>query len=372
MKLFNRSHSTNVTVSTETIVRAIVLIVAAYLALRFMGRIQHQLELFVISAFLAIALNPAVSRLSNWFHIKKRILASGLAYVIVMSLLIGFLSLVVPPLVRQTNTFFKDVPHTISNLSDTHSAPGRIVQRYHLQSQIDNLSVEAKSKLSQAPTLAFDAASRVGGVFISVITIIVLTFMMLVEGPQWLERLWSLTPEEKHKPYKEMAHKMYKIVTGYVNGQVFIAALASVFAFTALTIGSTVTHTSVNAVALSGIVFLFGLIPLIGNTLAAIIVVIICLFSSTSLALIMLVYFPVYQQIENSTLQPHIQAKNNQLTPLLVFMAALVGAGFGGLLGAFVAIPAAGCLRVFLEYRYGETLAPTLESVKKTIETQKA
>ena len=66
----------------------------------------------------------------------------------------------------------------------------------------------------------------------------------------------------------------------------------------------------------------------------------------------MLIYFIVYQQIENATIQPYIQAKKNQLTPLLVFVSALIGVGFGGILGAFVAIPVAGCIKILLEDQF--------------------
>lgn len=62
----------------------------------------------------------------------------------------------------------------------------------------------------------------------------------------------------------------------------------------------------------------------------------------------MLIYFVVYQQIENITIQPYVQSRNNDLTPMLVFIAALLGIGFGGLMGGFVAIPAAGCIKILL------------------------
>lgn len=158
---------------------------------------------------------------------------------------------------------------------------------------------------------------------------------------------------------------MYGVITGYVNGQVLIAAIATFFAMIALLIATQILDVSINIVAAGAIVFLLGLIPLVGNTLAAILVVIICLFTSVPLAIIMAIYFPVYQQLENITLQPHIQARTNQLTPLVVFAAAIIGAGFGGLLAAFVAIPVAGCLRILLEYHFGTKLVPTEEKVAK-------
>lgn len=364
MKLFTKGSDATVTVSTETIIRTIVLVIVALLALQFVGKIGHQLELIAIAAFLALALNPAVSWLSRQLRIKSRVWATGLAYIIVMTILTGFLLLVVPPFVKQTSTFIQNVPDTIRDLKNGESPPGRVVQRYNLQDEIDNLSHEISNRASDVPSVVFSAAGRVGGVVVSILTVIVLTFMMLVEGPLWLARLATLLPDNKRKSYKEMARKMYRVITGYVNGQVLIAAIAAFFAMVALLIASAVTDSSINIIAMGGIVFLFGLIPLIGNTLAAILVVVVSLFTSVPLAIIMAVYFPVYQQLENATLQPHIQAKNNQLTPLLVFMAALVGAGFGGLLGAFVAIPAAGCLRIVLEHHFGNRLSPTADAVK--------
>jgi predicted PurR-regulated permease PerM len=363
MKIFEDKSDVTVNISTQAIIRLVVLVIASVLAWRFLGLIHHQLEIIGAAAFLALALNPAVSYLSRHLHIKSRVGATGLAYLVVLAVLSGFLMLVVPPLVNQTNDFVHTIPSTVNDIRNQDSAAGRLVERYHLKPQINKISHQLSQKLDDAPSVLVSAASRVGGVVVSILTILVLTFMMLVEGPLWFARLWEVTPANKRKPYKRVAHQMYRVVTSYVNGQVLIAAIAAGFSMIALLIASNVVNTSINAVALGGIVFLFGLIPLIGNTLAAIVVILICLLTSLPLALIMAVYFPIYQQIENATLQPHIQAKNNQLTPLLVFIAALVGAGFGGLLGAFVAIPAAGCLRVLLEHLYGDKFSPTTQDI---------
>jgi len=93
------------------------------------------------------------------------------------------------------------------------------------------------------------------------------------------------------------------------------------------------------------------LIPMIGNTIGGILVVLACLFVSTPLAIIMAIFFVLYQQIENVSLQPYIQAKYNELTPLLVFVAALIGISYAGFLGALIAIPVAGCAKIlFLDY----------------------
>ncbi len=364
MKLFGSSEKT-ITISTETIVKTILLTVTAFLLLGFIGQVTHQLRLIAISAFLALALNPAVNWLMRKFKSKSRPRAVGVAYLAVLTVLIGFLLLVVPPLVSQSTDFIQELPQTISDFQTQDSAVANFVRRYNLDEQLDKLSKDLSSRTGDLASPLLNTASRAVGTLVSMITVLVLTFMMLMEGPLWFERFIALQPESKRLRRRKIAARMYKVVTGYVNGQVLIAAIAATFALIVLLIGNTVFNTSVNAVALAGITFMFGLIPLIGNTLGAAIVVLMCLFTSTGLAVMMAIYYLVYQQIENATLQPYIQSKSNQLTPLTVFAAALLGAGLGGLLGALAAIPIAGCIRILLE-DYLDKPLPSKAAVDET------
>ena len=370
MGLFSKPQAT-ITVTTETIVKSILVAVLVFVFLRFVGSVGHQLRLIGISLFLALALNPAVTWLTLRLKSKSRTRATGVAYVTVIVVLGSFLALVVPPLVRQTSDFVHDVPRIINDFRTQDSAVARTARRYNLDEQLDSLSQDFSSRINRDFSKpVFTTANRILGTLVSIITVFVLTFMMLIEGPVWFARILALQPAAKRAHRKQIARRMYRVVTGYVNGQVLIAAIAAAFAMVVLLIGSSLADVSVNAVALAGIIFLFGLIPLIGNTLGAAIVVLVCLFSSAPLAIGMAVYFLVYQQVENATLQPMIQARANQLTPLIVFTAALLGAGLGGLLGAFAAIPIAGCLRILLEERY-KSLFPTMQSVEQKQEHER-
>jgi len=171
---------------------------------------------------------------------------------------------------------------------------------------------------------------------------------MLVEGPGWVSKFISILPSHRQSRVRNLLHSMYILVTRFVNAQVVVALISGVFSAVALTIASHIFGVSINPIAMACLVTLFGIIPTIGNILAAVVVSLICLFTSAPLALTMLIYFIVYQQIENITIQPYVQSRNNDLTPMLVFIAALLGIGFGGLLGGFVAIPAAGCIKILL------------------------
>lgn len=345
-----------VSFSNKTILRVVIVVLVSVLTLLFINRIAHPLTLIFISAFLAIALNPAVSYIAKRLKSKSRVRATGVAYLIVVALLVGFIWLVVPPMVKQSVNFIQDLPANAEELKYKDTALVRFINRYNLESELTSTANSIKDNFDDVGKSAFVTAGRVGSVLVSILTVFVLTFMMLVEGPYWINRAWKLQDPKKTEKRKRAVARMYKVITGYVNGQLLIALIAGFFSFVAMVIASKVLGVSINAAVYASIVTVMGLIPMIGNTIAAVVVVVLCAFTSLPLALIMLVFFILYQQIENVTLQPYIQSKSNELTPLLVFIAAIVGVGFGGFLGALVAIPLVGCLKVFITEFYGDKL----------------
>jgi predicted PurR-regulated permease PerM len=167
--------------------------------------------------------------------------------------------------------------------------------------------------------------------------------MMLVEGPRWVKLGERLVPEPKREHTRELTRAMYRVVKGYVNGQVLLAAIASLLILPVLFILN-ISY----PIALMVIVFICGLIPLVGHTIGAVIVTLVALFTSPVSAVIVLAYYILYQQIENYFIQPRIQANSTNMSPLLVFMAVVLGINFGGLLGGLVAIPIMGCVRILV------------------------
>lgn len=352
----DENKSITVKVEPKSVIRTIAIVFLAILFIALLEKITPALILLFISFFLALALNPAVSWISRRLKNGSRVAATGIAYIIVLALLTTFLALVVPPLVRQTVEFIKDVPETIQEFTSEDSAFSKFIERNNLEEQVDNFTQDFADKFKNVGEPVLSTAGAVGTAFISAITVLVLTFMMLVEGPKWVEKIIAIQPKSKRESRKKLAQRLYKTVTNYVNGQVIVAFIAGVFALIGLTIASSIFDASINAVALAAIVMLFGLLPLIGATIGAVIVVIACLLVSVPLAITMGIFFVVYQQIENLTIQPYVQSKTNSLTPLIVFTAALIGVSIGGLVGAFVAIPLAGCIKILIEEYYSKRL----------------
>jgi predicted PurR-regulated permease PerM len=167
--------------------------------------------------------------------------------------------------------------------------------------------------------------------------------MMLIEGPRWLRFIRDTLPSGRRKYANQLARDMYKVIKGYVNGQVLLALIA---AFMILP-GLIVFHVSY-PIALMAIIFVCGLIPMVGHTIGAVIVAIVALLHSPLSALGIFLYYIVYQLIENYLIQPRLQANATNMSPLLVFMSVVVGVSFSGLLGGLVAIPLVGCIRVWV------------------------
>lgn len=337
------------TVSNRTLLRVVGLIALSVLLVAMIRQAAFALTLVAMSAFLALALNAPVSWIARHLPGKirgSRKLGTAISFIVVVVLLLSFILSVAPPLVRQTNTFIKSVPGIVNDMRDENSSIGRFIKQYNLGSQSDKLSEEVSGRVGNVGGNAIGVLGKVSSSLFATLTVLVMTFMMLIEGPRLLAFGFNLVPAQSRKRVKRLANSMYKVIKGYVNGQVILAATAAILIIVPLLILG-VSY----PVALMVIVFICGLIPMVGHTIGAVIVTTVALFHSPAAALIILAYYTLYQQIENYTLQPKIQANSTDMSPLLVFMSVVIGVSFGGLIGGLVAIPVAGCLRIlFIDY----------------------
>lgn len=347
-----KTNEITISIETSTMLKGLVLIGVFITFLKTLDALAHPLIIISIAFFLSLALNPSVSYFAKKLKSNSRFKATAITFVLLFTFLIAFFSLILPPLASQTVNFIQDVPETIRNYKNQNSSLSQVVYKYNLEKELENFAADFGSRFGDVSRPALSTATTIGSTIISTITVLVLAFMMLVEGPKWLDRFWATQPASKRKERQKTASRMYRVVTGYVNGQVLIAGIGAAFAFIALVILSQVFNVAINAIALAGIVGLFALLPLIGTTIGAVIVVLATLFVSVPLSISIGIYFVVYQQIENVTIQPYVQSRTNNLTPLIVLTAALLGVSLGGIMGALFAIPVAGCIQILLEQKY--------------------
>ncbi len=332
------------TVSNRTILRMAALVLGIFIVLWGVKTARHSILLIFISFFLALALNAPVQFIAKHLPGKlrgRRGLATTISYLLVIIILGAFLTYLIPPLVHQSEKFISAAPRIISEFRDKSGAIGNFIRHYHLQNQVNALSNQLSNRLHNIGGTAFAKVVGIGKSIFSVLTVVVLTFMMLVEGPRWVGAFRKLVPDRHHRLADSLAQDMYRVIKGFVNGQVALAAIAAAFLAPALYL----LHISY-PIALIVVVFICGLIPLVGHTIGAVIVTVVALFHSVTSGTVILAYYILYQQFENYIIQPKLQANTTRMSPLLVFASLVIGINFGGLFGGLIAIPLAGCLRI--------------------------
>lgn len=323
------------------------MVIASLLFLAALEKAATVLILIATGIFLALALNAPVQWIAGRLPGKKRnnrTLATGLSFLIVVVFLVGFTASIVPPLVSQTSSFINAAPRLVDDLRKDDSTLGAFVQKYNLESQVSKVSAQLGKRTDDIAGSAFSTLSRIGSSVFATLAVLVIAFMMLVESPRWIRFIKSFVPKDKLPRVERLTGEMYGVVKGFVNGQVLLAALAACIIVVPL-FALDISY----PVALMVIVFIAGLIPMVGHYVGITIVTLVALFTSVGSALAILVFYIVYQQIENYAVQPKVQANTTNLSPLLVFTSVLIGVSFAGLLGGLVAIPVAGCIKIILK-----------------------
>jgi predicted PurR-regulated permease PerM len=326
---------------TVLVVIGILLAVAAILKILWISR--HVVAWIFIATFLALALNPAVDWLERRFG-GRRGLATGIVFVAAIAAIAGIGALFIPTLVNQVNDFANKVPDYLDDITKGRGRLGFLQTKYHLVDKArDALQQGGAKKLFGLSGTAIALTKSVITVVLATVTIAFMTFFMLLEGPAWMERVYGLLPPRSQPRWRSIGRDVYRTVGGYVTGNLVISLIAGTLTAIVLSIMG-VPY----AIALGLIVAILDLIPLAGATIAAIIVGIVAFLHTIIAGIVVVVFFIVYQQVENHLLQPVVYGRTVQLSPLAVLISVLIGAELAGVLGALAAIPVAGSLQVVL------------------------
>ncbi len=350
----------NVNIRPYVVVRTVFLAIMTVVALMAVTKMRQPITLILTSFFLAIALNPPVNKISRFMPKGSRALSVAVAYLIVVGILGTLIFTVVPPVTKQIGNFANSVPEYIDDIKGDRSTKlTQFIEKYGLEDEAEKLGNQVQEKLGNSGELVFNSAQTAFSALLSTITILVLTFFMLVDGPIMLNRLFAkYKDDEVRRRHKNLLKRMYKIVTGYFNGQVIISSINAALALVAMLAGGWIFKSSIPyPLVLTAVVWICGLIPLIGASLGAAVVVFVSAFINWKLAVALAIYFFIYQQTENATIQPKIQSKAVSMSPLIVLVVVLLSASVGGLFAAFIALPVAGCLQVlFNDFLAGGSL----------------
>ena len=326
-----------------TILALLGITIGVFLLLQLVWIAREVLTWVLIAVFLALAMNPAV----NWFQahgIRRRGLATGITAVLVLAgfALLGLLF--IPTLVTEVNGFAGALPDYVDDITHRRGRLGFLESKYHVTQRVrDAIEEGGTTRVLGLTGTAVAITKGIITAIVAVVTIMFMTVFMLLEGPAWVERFYALLPEHSRDRWRDVGQQIYRTVGGYVTGNLFISLIAGITS-TLVLLALGVPY----AVALGLLVAILDLIPLAGATIAAIIVCSIGFLHSLAAGIILLVFFIVYQQLENHVLQPLVYSRTVRLSPLVILISVLIGAQIAGVLGALAAIPVAGTIQVIL------------------------
>lgn len=350
-----RTMKVKLDIDTKTFVRFWLVVIGFGVAGMVIYSARTALIIIGSAIFLALVLNAPVTRLVKILPGKSRVISTALAYIAVVLMLSAFVFLVVPPIIQQTAKVAETIPSLVSTTTEQYKGLNSFIQRYDLQPQVDSLLASIKdSSSSMAGAVGSNIVSGIGSFFFglsAVIMVLGLSFFMLIEGPTWLKRLWSVYRDKERMQYhRSVLQRMYSVVTGYVIGQLSVSAIAGSVAGTTVFVLSFLFHVPANlAIPSVAIIFVLSLIPLFGEMIGALLISLILAFNDPTAGLAFIVFYVLYIQVESNYIVPKIQSRKLELSALAVLMSIIVGVYLFGLAGGIISIPIAGCIKIFIE-----------------------
>ena len=312
---------------------------------RVLLQLSQVLTLLVVALFLALGLDPVVRFLQR--HGLSRTWSVSLVFFGVIVAFIGFVAAVVPPVVSQASDLAAQAPELLQSLLRSPLVRS-LDDQYGI---VTKASDELQSRLADGNVIAqlfggvLGAGKAVVSGFFSAFTVLVLTLYFLASLRTITETCYRLVPATRRDRFRLLGDEIIRRFGGYVAGQISVATINGVATFILLTV-LRLPYSLVLALTVA----IFGLIPLVGATIGAVVVVLVALFQSWQLGLVVTVYYVIYQQLENYVISPRVMSRSVSVPGAVAMVSALAGATLLGVVGALLAIPvAAGILLIVNE-----------------------
>jgi predicted PurR-regulated permease PerM len=340
----------------RVIARNVLIVLGVLLAAYAIYLARQPLSWIVLSVFLAVAMSAPVNVLSRRM---RRGGAIALAYLGLLLIPVLLALIVVPPIVGGANDLAAKAPQYAAQARDfveKNPTLRKLEANYGVVSQLEAQAHRLPAKLGGAAGALRDLGlGLVNSIFASV-TILILSIFLVKDGHRWIRRGLALQPPDRAERLDRALDRIGTAIGAYVRGALAQATIAGVTAFIVLSILGVGF-----AAPLAVLVAFFDLIPLVGATIAAVVVAVVTLFTDFPADTIAWVIFAViYQQVENTVIQPQIQRRAVDLHPFLVLASVLFGSALFGIGGALLAIPFAAAIQIIIaewwEYRRSSRL----------------
>ncbi len=331
---------------TTLVVVAVAL--GSYGAVMAVGRLWRIVTYLLVALFFAVILTPAVDLLQQRAHLRRGI-ATALVVVTGLVVLSGLIYAFVKPLVDQGTKFSDSVPEMVDDAQKGKGPVGRLVKEYEIEEWVEENRETIDKQARAAGTKGLDVVRQVFSGIVAALTVLVLTVLMILRGPELSAAAIAILPEHRRERVRRVAADAASAVSGYMFGNLVISIIAGIAAYVFLRIAG-VPYPEVLALWVA----FADLIPLVGATLGAVPTIAVAFLHSVPAGIAAVVFFILYQQFENNVLQVTVMARTVNLNPLGVLISVMIGVELFGLLGALLAIPAAGVIQVVVRDLWDE------------------
>src|SRR6478609_7489864 len=313
-------------VNLRAILRIVLVIVGVVLCLYVLYLLRRPIGWIVLATFIAVAMSAPVNLLARHMH---RGLAIALSYLGLLAIPIVLALILVPPIVNGIDDLATKAPDYAAQAQDyvqKNKTLRKLEDDYGVITQLEAQAKKLPQKIGTAAgTLSNIGVGVVNSVF-ALVTILILSIFMVADGRRWVLNALSFQPPERRERLDRALSRISTAVANYVGGALAQATIAGITSFIVMKI--------------------LG-IPFIGATIAAVLVGIVTIFADFPIdTIIWVIWAVVYQQLENSVIQPQIQRRAVDLHPFLVLVSVLFGAKLFGVAGALLAIPGAASVQI--------------------------
>lgn len=315
-------------------------VMVVYALARALVTIRQILILIAVSLILAIGFQLTI----NW--LERRGLKRGWA-VLLMTLLGfgvigGFLALIVPTIIRQIGELIDKAPEYLARAQQGSGFIADLNERFDLAGKL-------QSAASSAPSTVLSLFRSFTALIFNTLTIVILTLYFTLAMPQLRAGVARLLRREEREHFEVIVDRSIQRVGGYIMGNIFISLIAGVTSFVALLVIG-VPY----AAALAFWVALTDLIPTVGAILGALVCVLVAAFAGTPTLVVTIVYFVIYQQVENYVIAPRVMRSAIEMSAAAVIVAVLIGGALIGFVGALLALPVAAVIKIVVNQLYLE------------------
>ncbi len=329
-------------VPVRAIATTIGMLLATVAVLYVITQIREILTWILIAAFFAVALAPLV----GWFErrvLRQRALATMVVFLVVVLALSGLIALFVIPLTTEGRLLVSQLPDLIDQINHGRGPIGDFLQRTNILQYLQDHQTQLREYVANLTTPAVGILKGVVTGVAGAITIFVLAYLMVLEGPKMVDGGLNLFDSRTSGRIRRVADDCARSITGYISGNLLISIVCGVLTYIVLIVFGVSF-----AVLIAVFVAVADLIPMVGATLGAVVAIGAAFAHSVTAGIALVVFCIVYQQVENHLLQPVIYARTVKLNPLTVVVAILVAAELAGILGTLLAIPIASMIQVIV------------------------